>query len=204
MISGLFWQAVKTKKYWSIPVDRDFDSLREQADYNTGSMSSSDMMDIIEVTDYFQPKVIAEVGTFIGRSTYSLATAAGDGALIYTCDSSNDIKLPLPPPGSARVIQCPRTSSTDMFRRMLADGHANSVDLLYIDGRLTEEDNRLVFNLSHKNTVFVLDDFEGIEKGVANAFLLLRERPEYMLVYPKPEGKTAVLVPFGLVQFTPQ
>ena len=57
--------------------------------------------------------------------------------------------------------------------------------------------------LSHPKTVIVLDDFEGVEKGVANAMLL--GTSDHILIYPRtPDGKAALLVPIKLLQLTAQ
>ena len=201
-ISGLFWKCLTGTNDIPLPPDSHFDPLRQSADYNTGSLTRDDMVDLISIASYFKPKILAEVGTFIGRSTYALAIGSGSDGLIYTCDASNDIPLPELPTRSATVIRNPRASSVEMFNRMLADGMAKQVDLFFIDGRLTEADLILINQLSHERTVLVLDDFEGIEKGVDNAMLLGNQ--SHLLIYPRTEGKTALLIPVALLQLTAQ
>ena len=203
-VSGLFWDVMDTQSLpeFDLPHADHFDRLRASADYNTGSLNEWDMVDLITIASYFRPRIIAEVGTFIGRSTYALAVGSGSDALIYTCDASNDIPLPQLPARSATVIRNPRASSVEMFNRMLAEGLAQQVDLFFIDGRLTESDLILINKLSHERTVLVLDDFEGIEKGVDNAMLLGNQN--HLLIYPRTEGKTALLVPVKLLQLTAQ
>lgn len=204
-ISGLFWDVMDTQTMstFDLPPDSHFDRLRQHADYNTGSLTRNDMMDVYRIVDYFKPKLIAEVGTFIGRSTYALAAAAGSDATVHTCDLSNDIPLPRLAEESAVVCRYPHLSSASMFGQMLDEGLAGKVDLFFIDGRLTEADLILINQLSHDRTVLVLDDFEGIEKGVDNAMLLGNQN--HLLIYPRvPEGKTALLVPVKLLQLTAQ
>jgi len=203
-ISGLFWDVMDehSPPSFDLPHADHFDRLRTSADYNTGSLNEWDMVDLITICSYFKPRILAEVGTFIGRSTYALAVGSGSDALIYTCDASNDIPLPELPSRSATVLRNPRSSSVEMFNRMLADGYANRVDLFFIDGRLTEADLILINKLSHERTVLVLDDFEGIEKGVDNAMLLGNQ--SHLLIYPRTEGKTALLIPVALLQLTAQ
>jgi hypothetical protein len=48
----------------------------------------------------------------------------------------------------------------------------------------------------------VFDDFEGIEKGVVNAMML--EGANRLLIYPRESRKTAVSLPYTLLQFVPQ
>lgn len=201
-ISGLFWKCLELPNDVVLPPDSHFDQLRQHADYNTGSLTRDDMIDLIAICSYFKPKILAEVGTFIGRSTYALAAASGSDATVHTCDLSNDIPLPRLAEGSAVVCRYPNLSSASMFGQMLDEGLAGKVDLFYIDGRLTEADLILMNRLSHGQTILVLDDFEGIEKGVDNAMLLGNQN--HLLIYPRSEGKTALLIPVALLQLTAQ
>lgn len=78
-------------------------------------------------------------------------------------------------------------------------------ELFFIDARLRKDDGELIANLSTEETIYLLDDFEGIEKGVANAFLLQEER---LLITPV-DGKfgrstLAALIPKGLIRLTNQ
>jgi len=176
------------------------DLLRAEADYNTGSINHQDARDLQQIVGHFQPRVVAEVGTFIGRSTTTMAQAMPEGGTIYTCDVSNDIKLPEIP--GATIEQFPKKSSTEMFEILIS--RKVKVDLFYIDGRLTPKDYWLLMELMHDATVLVLDDFEGIEKGVVNAMGLMQHLRSYALVYPRNYGKTAMMLPPKLVQFTAQ
>ena len=209
-ISRLFWETIESYHFHTLPPDDYFEGLRDQATYNTGSLRREDMRDIMDIVAYFRPTLIAEVGTFIGRSTYSLAVGAGDKATVYTCDASNNIQLPPMPEKAARVVQFPNTTSTDMFKSLLADKNAvrwptsldRKIDLFYIDGRVSEEDRALMAQLSNDRTIIVLDDFEGVEKGVANALLL--GEAKHLLIYPRRGAKTAVLLPAAMLKLTAQ
>ena len=198
-LSELIWQVIPRRAVYCTELFAELERLRSQADYNTGSISDTDAIDLQHIVSHFQPTVIAEVGTFIGRSTAAMALAMPKGGVIHTCDFSNDIKLPELNP-DVRVVQYPKKSSTDMFESLISA--KTKVDLFYIDGRLTPKDLRLIWELAHQTTVIVLDDFEGVEKGVANAMGLLDQG--HALVYPRQGGKTAMLLPSALVQFTAQ
>jgi hypothetical protein len=50
--------------------------------------------------------------------------------------------------------------------------------------------------------VFVFDDFEGVEKGVVNAMMV--ESFARALIYPREGRKTAISIPFSLLQIVPQ
>lgn len=178
---------------------KSLEELRAQADYNTGSVGLLDLIDLDGIVQHFQPTVVAEVGTFIGRSTAAMALAMPKGGVIHTCDASNAIALPELNP-DVQVVQYPRKSSTEMFESLVST--KVKVDLFYIDGRLSPKDTRLVWELAHDKTVIVLDDFEGVEKGVANAMGLLDQG--HVLVYPRKGGKTAMILPGGLLMFTAQ
>jgi hypothetical protein len=130
---------------------------------------------------------------------------------IYTCDMSNDIDI-----GSAqwqvRIEQYKKKSSAEMFSDMrIKNVHA---DMVNIDGRLGVEDFDVLFDVVTERTIYLLDDFEGTEKGVANAFNLFTQPSmrKHTLVYP-PERDllakhglvepcfTAMIVPASLIEF---
>lgn len=169
--------------------------LRAGANYNTGSLSYSDALDLYTIINYFKPRVVAEVGTFIGVSTSVIYDASKGKAEIHTCDFSNDIKLDIP-----NVLQYRMKSSLQMFQILTLKGI--TPDLVYLDGRLTKDDLREVGTEKYSDTVFVLDDFEGTEKGVANALLL--ERSNTTLIYPRNGNKTAILIPYSRIEFVRQ
>lgn len=169
--------------------------MRVEANYNTGSLSYSDALDLYTIINYFKPRVVAEVGTFIGVSTHVIYEACKGEVDIHTCDYSNDIKIVLP-----LINQYPLTPSSVMFEKMRLKGI--TPDLVYLDGRLTKDDLREVGTEKYSDTVFVLDDFEGTEKGVANALLL--ERSNTTLIYPRNGNKTAILIPYSRIEFVRQ
>jgi hypothetical protein len=192
------------------------ENLREQADYNTGSISTSAIWSIFSSCLYFQPKVVAEVGTFIGKSTFAAASAMDvatkNSSGIFTCDSSNDIKLNLKT--KTPIIQFPKTASTDMFTELAKKGIR--CDMLFLDGRLQEADLPLLSLILHDQSVFLLDDFEGTEKGCINSMLIMQSLDKtHHLVYPpsseallrrgfKDRCAVAMIVPRSLVMFTNQ
>lgn len=175
------------------------DALRATAKSPTGSVSFATFWCLYAVVQAYKPKRVAEVGTYIGKSTLALVS---NGAEVHTCDYSNDVKLPF------KVNQYPMTSSTDMFAKLQP-----AIDLLFLDGRLEKEDLSHIGRLLHAKSIVALDDFEGIEKGVANAMKFTYHGA--MLVYPPerevlerhgiPDDSTlALILPHGLVQLTNQ
>lgn len=174
------------------------DALRATAK-PTGSVSFATFWCLYAVVQAYKPRRVAEVGTYIGKSTLALVSG---GAEVHTCDYSNDVKLPF------KVNQYPMTSSTDMFAKLQL-----AIDLLFLDGRLEKEDLSHIGRLLHSQSIVALDDFEGIEKGVANAMKFTYHGA--MLVYPPerevlerhgiPDDSTlALILPHGLVQLTNQ
>ena len=178
----------------------DQQALRAQADYNTGSLPYDDAIELYKVVKFFQPKVIAEVGTFIGVSTMVMDLATETTAQIRTCDVSNGIELLLYPEQIKLIEQYLHTPSHEMFADMAKE--ELKADLIYLDGRLGQDDFEPLSKIIHDKTVFVLDDFEGTEKGVANAMML--ESPGRVLIYPREGRKTAMSIPLTLLQIVPQ
>lgn len=192
------------------------DDLRANADYDTGSISTGAIWALFSACTFFRPKTIAEVGTFIGKSTFAMACgldlARKDDTSIWTCDFSNDITLNF---GTrTEVHQFKRQSSTDMFKAMAIQGAR--CDLLLLDGRLQEDDLPLLSGILHQESIILLDDFEGIEKGVANASRLMGSLNEsHFLAYPPSRAlmqrhglqeacTVGMIVPRGLVINTNQ
>lgn len=199
-------------------ISEELEELREGADYNTGSLSMSATWCTFAIGEYFRPKTVVEVGTFIGRSTTAMAwaiTPHHPDAVIHTCDGSNDIVLPAIAHVSSNradgIKQYPKTMAREMFEALHKQGIKG--DLAYLDGRLSPHEARFLQEILVPNAVIALDDFEGCEKGVANAMQLLRG--DSVLVYP-PEREllrsyglrdvcsTALIIPGALVQFVAQ
>lgn len=203
-LSRVIWETIlegsvsHSKMQWVEQLNM-LEALRAQAAAPTGSISLASFWCLYAAVQLFKPKRVAEVGTFIGKSTLALASS---GAEVHTCDHSNNIKLPF------KVTQYPMTSSTEMLAQMQP-----GIDLLFLDGRLQKDDLQHIGRLLHASSIVALDDFEGIEKGVANA-----QRFTYhgaILVYPAErellerhglpdESTIALILPHNLVSLTNQ
>jgi predicted O-methyltransferase YrrM len=179
--------------------------LRQKADYNTGSVSIDAMMALYSVCNFFKFHLIAEVGTFIGNSTCAMALGSVKNTPIHTCDHSNDLNIA--GPLGSNIIQYPKASSSEMFIKMASK--SLKADMIFLDGRLTPKDFNVLGSVVKDDTFFVFDDFEGIEKGVANASALMSQhniKPYYHLVYPH-EGmdcRIALMIPKKAVEWTDQ
>lgn len=201
-LSKIFWQRLLRLSAWKVD-DVVADALntaditeldREDMEYKTGSIPLATATWLTLLADHIRPKHAYEVGTFIGRSTRAIA-AGMNGGILCSCDASN----PAPESIEDEVFENqtiislhPKTTSTDMFSRM--DTAAAKGDLFFFDGRIMPDDVALIRNLSHENTVYAFDDFEGIEKGVSNV-ATLRTREAVLILPPDQE----LLAPFGVV-----
>jgi len=163
----------------------------------TGSTNHASLMALWAVIRYFRPKTVAEVGTYIGKSTFVLSRLGAD---VHTCDMTHDFKLPI-----ATQITQYHTSSTEMLAKL--DG---KIDLLHLDGRLQADDREHLARLCSFDTIITLDDFEGVEKGVWNAMQfdlskrILVYPPERVLTerYAVGDATTAIILP--TLRLTPQ
>lgn len=198
--SQVVWDVIMSKEtppWTGVKVRND---LRAQADYNTGTISTRAVWELYKIARYFKPVVVAEVGTFIGTSTWALAEGMEVGS-IYTCDAANDILLDKHP--TVNIYQHQKKTSTEMFHTMSNRGIRP--DMVYLDGRLTDPDYVLLGTILKPETIFVLDDAEGIEKGMINAVNLMNALSQsHHFVYPAQGSLTAMIIPKAMVEFTAQ
>lgn len=178
----------------------ELENLRTDAEYNTGSISASTAWILFSLSYFLKSRKVIEIGTFIGKSTVAIAMGMDktfDQCEIHTCDSSNSIKLPHV--SNVKITQYPKTGSTEMLEAIASDKNQHgTIDLIHIDGRLMPKDYSLVKNLLTSRAVIVIDDFEGVEKGVINVINMKNNgfEEDYFLVYP-PEEK--MLEKYGLI-----
>jgi predicted O-methyltransferase YrrM len=191
----------------------ELDALRAMAAYNTGSISFTAAWCLYALVRRFGFQRAIEVGTFIGKSTVAMASAMDDGRMpgeIVTCDASNHIDLPWA--GQTRLQQFKGQTSTQMLGAL-----EGAYDFVFLDGRLDPADMAHVDRLTTPDTIFGLDDFEGVEKGVANLSALLQapKFKRHLIVYPPPRevllrhgltghSLTAVVLPASTFVFTRQ
>lgn len=229
-LSKVFWDKILTNSNTKKEImGKDFynkidqlDKLRHQINQpvtNTGSVTLTTSWLLFSLTLFFKPRSIVEIGSFIGKSVFGMAIASDlyleeYPTQIYCCDYSN--KIDFPNITSNKIQQFHMTSSTDMLSKI--DNNVK-IDLLHIDGRLEEQDYGLLKNKISNECIIILDDFEGIEKGVVNLINIFQKnlvsRKTHFLVYPiQDETKikhdlyekstSAILLPVSKVIFTPQ
>ncbi len=224
MMSRMFWERVFSDSEFWIHNKRfvffkqlsELDDLRGGADYKTGSISSASAWCLYCLSRFFAPENVLEVGTFIGKSTTAIMMGMEDGGVtngsIHTCDFSNEISLPAV--SKIKIVQYKKTSSLDMLRSLTGK---NSFSFFHIDGRVGDQDLILMDKLSTADAIIALDDFEGVEKGVAN-YMMFRGSSiftTHTLIYPcetsaitevglTGRSTTAVLFPKRLIRLTNQ
>jgi hypothetical protein len=219
-ISKIFWEKLYSSPL--VPKARDdigkiLEHTRKIREYfpaeSAGTISPLSSEQLWLIAKYFAPQHIFEIGTFIGRSTLSLL--AGTGSTIErfdTCDMTFD-KFEIPDeveqdfPDAKKINYWPKTSSITALSNIISSGARP--DFLFIDGRLSDEDIGLFRELDPNNTIFVFDDFEGIEKGVQNCILLQKSLPELLLIRPSQtdfagSGQIAILFPSARIRLTRQ
>jgi hypothetical protein len=141
---------------------------------------------------FYEPRTVCEIGTYRGRSATALALGMGSGT-IWTCDMDNDWDVPSP--NDVEIRQHRKMTSTAMLSEM-----KDPIDLFFFDGRIQDDDVPHIKRLSHKHTVYVFDDFEGLEKGVHNALKL--NDPSKILITEN--DRMAVLIPWETIGVTHQ
>ena len=139
--------------------------------HKTGSISHASMVSLFALGYCCRPRVIVEVGTYLGRSGLSLLLGARAGLQdaaapqLYTCDMSADEAQF----GAFKeqVNYFGKRKSTEMFAELARQ--EIKADLVFFDGRLQNEDLPLLHQLLKLETIYAFDDFEGNEKGVFNS-----------------------------------
>ncbi len=177
----------------------------------TGSMSLEATKLLWLLGRYFSPKVVVEVGTYIGRSTAALYMGARPGVeKLYTCDATFDAWDPGHLASAGEIEYFGKTTSTQMFEHLVSRGV--KADLFFLDGRLQDGDLNMVQSMAHNKTVFLLDDFEGLEKGIINGLKLVDCFPNYVLLTPPAhtasqliqDARIALLIPANIITLTRQ
>ena len=193
LVSRIFWQQVFhasiLEKHAALEALHmqalEQEKLRADAAISTGSISLSSAWALFCAANTIKPTNTIEVGTYIGRSTLAMALAMGrngiDDATIYTCDYSNSIDITST--GGVTIEQFKQIGSEQMFSTLIS--RKVRADLVFLDGRLTDRDTEYLPLLSKPETVYLLDDFEGIEKGVCNALKMAPALSRsHLLIYP--------------------
>ena len=133
---------------------------------NSGSIGLGSALSLFLATYRKAPKLIAEVGTYIGNSAAAMGYGSGmaqQAVQLITCDMNPCTQQPfeglhLPDGSKAQVVQ---GSSTKMFELLSSKGA--KIDMLHLDGRLMKDDLKLLRQVLKPDTLIALDDCEGDE-----------------------------------------
>ena len=133
------------------------------------STSNADCYFLALLVKKFKPVNILEIGTFVGKSTFSLACAAENNKQKFSIDTIDIQK---------KVIK-------NKFRKFTQikfyNGHSNIIlpklkkkyDLIFIDANLDDLTTVEIKKRCKKNTLIVLHDFcPPVDKGVYDLFYL--------------------------------
>lgn len=133
------------------------------------STSDADCFFLALLVKKFRPINILEIGTFVGKSTYSIACAAKDNKLKFNIDTVDIQK---------KVIK----NKFRKFRQIkFHNGHSSQIlpklkkkyDLIFIDANLDELTAAEIKKKCKKTTLIVLHDFcPPVDKGIYDLFYL--------------------------------
>jgi len=225
MIAHAFWRELVCSTYKdealadSKKIARVTVPLVDKFPSVAGSISIDSGMFLWLLGKYFSPERICEIGTYIGRSTLAMAFGSAKTVQnIYTCDGTYDCmkfaELDMSFANEYKVDAIKKieyfgkTMSTVMLQHL--DENNISPDMVFIDGRIGADDCKILTKICSEDCIFVLDDFDGVEKGVLNAVMLRGIFRGHILLEPPVMEKTgrvlnlAVLVPSNILSLSRQ
>lgn len=175
-ISKAFWESV-SQFHYEVPPPQDSRSMRPQ-----------NLVYLAQLCLKLSPYHVIEIGS--GQSTEVMRRCGVER--IVSCDRKAT-------PRESEGVIIHDTESTEMLVKL-----TDAADLFFFDGRLKREDSGHVKRLSRASTWYVFDDFEGLEKGVANAAALCGNDRFLMTPQPGVIGRStlAVLAPVSELQFS--
>lgn len=127
-----------------------------------GTTSNEDCRYLFLLCETYKPKKILEIGTFVGKSTYSLSLASN--SVVYTIDENEDKFIELKP-FDKNIIRYPNTHSNDFWKLGIKD-----FDFIFADGFCNYNDIDNIFEKTTNNFIFVTHDFSPLGKGEQNIF----------------------------------
>ena len=223
LLSDAAWRKIFESTAESLVVSKEdfvakihsLEKLRNEADFNTGSITLATAWTLYSISCHFHPTYVLEIGTFIGKSALSMALGSDDASVeteVHTCDKSNNITLPTL--SRSRIIQYQKQSSTEMLSKIKNDRNDVQFDMLHADGKIVDDDFDLLRKMLSDDAVIVLDDFDENKKGVKN-FTNLRDKgllDNYVLIGPPSDvllkelgfidgSTTALLVPVSRLRY---
>lgn len=176
-ISKAFWECVS-----------DFPVPQLLGELTSRSMRPQNLAYLGQLCLKLKPSYVVEVGS--GQSTLMMLQCGVKR--IVTCDRNGS-------ESEYQGVEMHACEATQMLEKL-----TEAPDLFLFDGRLKFEDFDHVKRLSKENTWYVFDDFEGLEKGVANVAALYGGGRFLITPQPGSLGRStlAVLAPANELQFS--
>ena len=152
----------KTENYIKEAYDKNYKLINESY-FDVGITSDSihqadgNFLQLCVINE--QPKNILEIGTWVGNSTYCMASASPH-VKIHTVDLGKDnfrIKKRYKQ-CYERIYRNPNTHSTEFLRTT-----NEKFDFFFNDANLSDEDTNLIFDKSSSSFVFISHDFYRFE-----------------------------------------
>lgn len=113
----------------------------------------------------YKPKNILEIGTWVGTTSYTMASSSND-CNVYTCDN-NDRFVNLNIEVNKRIFTHPKTHSTDFLKKVLNEN--KKFEMFFNDASLSNQDCELICDLASNNFIFATHDYYSstgsFEKG---------------------------------------
>jgi len=159
------------------------------------STSNEDCYFLKKLCKEYNPTKILEIGTFVGKSAYAMASASD--CMIYTVDCNMDkfLKPPKYKHLADRIIRHPRMHSIDFWKNY---PDQNGFDFIFVDGWLKQEDVENIFERTLDNFWFACHDYRLNDKGEEVVNRMLKEGMKRDYDFDISEGgECCALVKFG-------
>lgn len=174
---------------------REFPNIRTTKEAKVaGTINLDDVVILYLLVRTFKPKVIFEIGTWIGTSAMIMAEAVranNNEAVIYTCDFNSYYLLD----ESYKDIVLPVNAYSDMALEQIPGD--KKIDLVFADGELTYETIKKLKPKLNTDAIISTHDFlQPAEKGVLNVVRMqIASWFKYNLIVPGTlPGKTMIAI----------
>ena len=159
------------------------------------STSNEDCYFLKKMCEEYKPKKILEIGTFVGKSAYAMAS--GSDCMIYTVDRDKDrfLKPDKYKYLAERIIRHPFMDSIDFWKNF---PDLDGFDFVFVDGWLKQEDVENIFERTLDYFWFVCHDYRFYDKGEEVVKRMLKEGMKRDYDFDISEGgECCALVKFG-------
>ena len=161
----------------------------------TKSTSNEDCYFLKKLCEEYKPKKILEIGTFVGKSAYAMAS--GSDCMIYTIDRDKDkfLKPDKYKYLADRIIRHPFMDSIDFWKNY---PDLDGFDFVFVDGWLRQKDVENIFDKTLDNFWFMCHDYRINDKGEEVVNRMLKESMKRDYDFDISEGgECTALLKFG-------